>query len=186
MRTFQSLAIALALAACGSKGEPTTPSQPAVAASAPVELGEMAMLEGDTPMVKIHADGTTEMSEGPGEFRAGPTIKADGTVEFQGQPVARIQADGTIVSLGAGAGPLPIVVTADKATITERDKQIGLELSASGELTVVGTGMKPDKPVRIQGADTPGKRRTVLAFASIMFMKSSDDSHVEPPPAPPP
>jgi hypothetical protein len=189
MKIFTTLMLAAALAACGGKSKPdTTPTTTEVAATGGIELGEITMFDGDEAMLKIHADGTTEVGGRSGElkpgpdgkmssdslpivFKPGPTIKPDGSIEFQGEAVARINADGTIVGLKGKTETLPIVVTADKVTVTEGGKQMGFELAADGKVTVFGSDKQPDKPIRVEGADTPGKRRLVLAFTSMMFLR---------------
>jgi len=190
MRTIKALGIivALALAACGGgKGGDTTTPKSEVAATTPMELGEMTMFDGDQAMLKIHADGSTEIGGRSGEmkpdkdgkmssdslpvtFKPGPKLKTDGSIEFQGEAIARLNADGTIVGLKGKTETLPIAVTADKVTITEGGKQIGFDLAANGAITTFGSDKQPDKPIRVEGADTPGKRRAVLALTSLMFM----------------
>jgi len=196
MRIINAFVIA-ALAACGGKSSPDTTTTK-VATSGGIELGEITMFDGDDAMLKMHADGTTEVGGRSGEmkpdkdgkmssdslaitFKPGPTIKADGSIVFQGEPVARINADGTIVGLKGKTEQLPIVVTADKVTVSEGGKQMGFELAANGAVTVFGGDKKPDKPIRVEGADTAGKRRLVLAFTSLMFLRMEDSA----PPAPP-
>jgi hypothetical protein len=189
MKIISAFVIA-SLVACGGKSnpDPTTATKTEVAATGGIELGEITMFDGDDAMLKIHADGTTEVGGRSGEmkpdkdgkmssdslpivFKPGPTIKADGSIEFQGEPVARINADGTIVGLKGKTEPLPIVVTADKVTVSEGGKQMGFELAADGKVTVFGGDKQPDKPIRVEGADTAGKRRLVLAFTSLMFLR---------------
>ena len=185
MKIISVLAVA-ALAACGGKSNPdtTTATKTEAATSGGIELGEITMFDGDAAMLKIHADGTTEIGGRGGEsdgaivFKPGPTIKADGSIEFKGEAVARINSDGTIVGLKGKTETLPIVVTADKVTVSEGGKQVGFELSADGKVTLFGGAKQPDKPIRIEGADTPGKRRLILGFTSLMFLQA------EPEPAP--
>jgi len=150
-----------------------------------IELGELTLFEGDDAVLKIHADGSTEMGHRSGKlelkpgqvasssslpvtFQAGPTIKPDGTIESKGQAVARLKPDGTIVNLKTNV-TLPAIVGADKVTITERGTTITIELAADGTLSVIGAKKNhPDKPMRLAGADTPGKRKIVLALIAVM------------------
>jgi hypothetical protein len=192
MKLVTSLALVLGIAACGGKstdtaGTTTTPTAPATAGAA-VELGEMTLFDGDEAALKIHADGTTEMgyrSGGtaelkPGEtwssdslpmqMKAGPKIEADGTIAVNGEPRVRINADGTITNLADNTA-LPIAITADKMTVTDGGNQMGFDLAADGKLTIFGgRGEPPKKPLRIEGADSPGKRRTMLAFLALNFL----------------
>ena len=177
-----------ALAACGGKTEDrgTTPAT-APAPVAAVELGEMTLWDGDEAALRIHADGSTEMGFRSGgtsdlkpgqtwssdslplQLRPGPAIQADGTVAFKGEPRVRINADGTITDLRAGTA-FPILVTGDKVTITSGGHRMGFDVAADGSVTVFGGKSPPRKPLRLEGADTPGKRRTILAFISLNFL----------------
>jgi hypothetical protein len=189
--TTTALAFLLGIAACGGKStsdSTTTGSGATATTAAAVELGEMTLWDGDDPALKIHADGTTEMGYRsgrtaelkPGEtwssdslpmqLKPGPKIEADGTIAIEGEPKVRINADGTITNLVTNAA-FPIAVTADKLTVTYEGRELGLALAADGKLTVFGNPMAtPAKPLRIEGADTPGKRRTMLSFIALNFL----------------
>ena len=183
-------ALVLALTACGGKSKPdstSTGTSTTAPATAGVELGEMTLFDGDEAALKIHADGSTEMgyrSGGtselkPGEtwssdslplqLKAGPTIQADGTIAVKNEPKVRINADGTITDLRDNSA-FPIAVTADKMTLTHEGKQMGFDLATDGTLTMFGGQNPPKKPLRVAGADTPGKRRTMLAFLALNFL----------------
>lgn len=164
-----ALAAALTLVACGggTKQQDTKPIAD-VKAEVAVELGEFTLFDGDEPIAKVHADGSTELSnnqDGTVTWKKGPTIQQDGTVLFNGNAVAKINADGTILDLESKQN-LPVTITPDRITVTG-DKQTALELSAEGNITVIGEEAK--KPARIEGAKTPGQRRTVLAFVALML-----------------
>jgi hypothetical protein len=190
---LMTLGLCFALAACGGKTASTTATvtKPADAA---VEFGEMTLWDGEEAAMKVHADGTTEVGfrsgrlelqgghassdQLPLRLKPGPTITADGTIAIKNEPKLRINADGTITDLRDNT-PFPIAVTPDKVTITNGDRQFGFELAATGEVTVFG-GMNPTtKPLRIEGADTPGKRRTMLAFISLSFLPAQPGPPIE-------
>jgi hypothetical protein len=185
-RTSAVFALSIALAACGGKGDgaTTTPTTTVPTAAAPFELGEITVFEGAQAMLKIHADGSTElgghsgrMELKPGQpassdslpvvFKPGPTLKTDGTIEWKGKAVARVNADGTVTNLETNQAA-PVTVTADKVTFDEGT----IVLSADGKMTFAGPNAKQptdDKQPRVEGADSPGKRRTVLALVGMMF-----------------
>ena len=182
-------ALVLALTACGGKTKDSSSTGTSTTAptAAAVELGEMTLFDGDEAAMKIHADGSTEMgfrSGGtaelkPGEtwssdslpmqLKPGPTIQADGTIAIKNEPKVRINADGTITDLRDNSA-FPIAVTADKMTVRHDGKQFGFDLAADGKLATFGGENPPKKPLRIEGADTPGKRRTMLAFIALNFL----------------
>lgn len=192
--TRTSLVLGLLLVACGGKSTttPTSPKPPTTT----FELGELTVFEGKDAMVKIHADGTSELGGHsgklevkPGEtassdalpitWKPGPVFKTDGTIEYEGKPVARVNADGTVMDLTANK-PVPITITADKITFDKGS----IDLAADGTMTLVGgEGTKPDKAPRVEGADTPGKRRTVLALVGLLLGgETKSEAHVEPGP----
>ena len=70
----------------------------------------MTLFQGKTAVLKIHADGKTEMYDAKAKALApGPTVKADGTFNFKEQDVARANPDGTIKQLPSGE-TLPVTV----------------------------------------------------------------------------
>lgn len=171
LRGALALAVTLAFAACGGgnkQADTTTTTTAAAQADVAVELGEFTLFDGDNAVAKIHADGSTELggtSESGPTWKPGPTIKQDGTVEFEGAAVAKINADGTIVDVRSNQ-KLPVTVTSDRITV-QGEKQITLDLAANGSITI--TGEQSDKPARIEGANTPGQRRTALSFLAILL-----------------
>jgi hypothetical protein len=173
--------IALTLVACG--GSPTPAPKPAdptatpTAAPGVLEVGEITVFDGADAMLKIHADGSTEMgnkSNGAVGWKAGPTIKTDGTFVASGEPKIQVTADGKVMNLKTNQ-PMPVIVTADTATITEGGKSVTIGLGADGAMTLTGGEKQPDKMPHVQGADTAGKRRSVLVFMAMML--TSDDDH---------
>jgi hypothetical protein len=186
MRFIKVLVVAVALAAsvaCGGGkggGGGGGGTGPKVDASAVVELGEMTLFEGDQPVFKVHADGKTEI-----EGKPGPTIKTDGTIEHEGKALARINADGTIFDIGSNT-KLPVTLGPDKFTIEFQGKQMGMSIADNGALTLFGAEEGgPDKPIRVEGADTPGKRRTILAVVALVMMPGEKMEDSGPVPAQP-
>ena len=187
MRTHDLVSIlaSVALAACASK--PTTPATPPPAATT-LELGEMTIFDGANAMFKIHANGSTEMGTHKGSmaiepgktassdslpivWEPGPTLHADGTIDGKTGPVAKVNFDagGTIVELKTNK-TLPITVADDKLTITNNGTSVSAQLAADGNLTVLNPPEGSKKmQIRIEGADTPGKRRTMLALIGLLF-----------------
>lgn len=166
-KTLVGLALSVA-AACGGgakKEAPTTP-QPEVQAEVVLELGELVLFEGDQAIAKIHADGKSEYFEG-GTWKPGPMMKQDGSIEFEGTAVAKVNADGTIVDAKSNA-KMPLVVTSDKMTISgEGGPDFAVEIGATGAISVIGE-KQPPKAMRIDGAKTPGQRKTALVFLAMM------------------
>ncbi len=182
-----SILASMALAACAGKSSPSsTPIPPTAAPATALELGEITLFEGANAMLKIHANGTTELGGRSGRidlkpgvtassdslpitWKAGPTLRADGTLEAEGAAVAKLNADGTIVELKTNK-TLPLTVTADKVTFTVDANTVAVELAADGKLSRVGAPAEPaDKQIRVEGADTAGKRRSALVMLAVML-----------------
>jgi hypothetical protein len=179
-KTLIGISLALSVtAACGGgkKAEPTTP-EPEVKTEIVLELGELTLFEGDTAIAKIHADGKSEYFEG-GAWKPGPMMKQDGSIEFDGAAVAKVNADGTIVDAKSNS-KLPLVVTNDKMTVSgEGSPDFSVEIAETGAISVVGE-KQPPKAMRIDGAKTPGQRKTALVFLAMMVGSARASS---PPPA---
>ena len=181
-----SMFVSVALAACASK--PTTPATPPPTAATTLELGEMTIFDGANAMFKVHANGSTEMGMHKGSmaiepgktastdslpivWEPGPTLHADGTIDGKTGPVAKInfESGGTIVELKTNK-TLPITVADDKLTITNNGTSVSAQLAADGNLTVLNPPEGSKKmEIRVEGADTPGKRRTMLALLGLLF-----------------
>ena len=191
-------ALALALAACGGQGT-SHPTTPAATAPAPrFELAEMTVFDGPHPMVKLHADGSTELGvrstleEGePGKppivsppstaWKPGPKLNPDGTIAFGGKLIARLDPDGTIFNLVSNK-PEPLKVSDDRVELTSAGHVTTIELAADGKMTILNPpGRLHDQPPHVEGADTPGKRRTVLALIGLLVGEDAAPSHVESP-----
>jgi hypothetical protein len=102
----------------------------------------------------------------------GPTLRTDGTIEHRGKAILRVNADGTMTSVEDGKA-VPLQITADSVTIDPGDgaPRLTVALAADGKLTLPprGDGV-PVHDAHVAGADTPGKRRAVLAAMGAMFM----------------
>ncbi|HEV7554818.1 MAG TPA: hypothetical protein VGO00_05135 [Kofleriaceae bacterium] len=192
------------MTACANK--PPTPAAPPPAPFA-LELGEITLFEGPDAMLKVHADGTTElggrsgrMQITPGQtassdslpitWKPGPTLHADGSITAAGAAVAKVNADGSIVELKTNT-TLPFTITADKVTFASEGTTLSVELSADGKLSRVGAPAEPaNKQIRVEGADTAGKRRAMLVMVGVMLAPGTahttvTGSSVETVPVPP-
>jgi len=179
----------MTLTACaGTQRAPNATTAPVVKMQDKfIELGEITMFEGDDARMKIHADGTTEIgyrsgSSGkiePGKtfssdslpvvFKPGPSITADGTFTHDGKPGVKLDANGTLVVIATNERMNGVTVTADKILIVAPQGSVSFEYKPDGTLQQIGGNKMNDKHLRIEGADTPGKRRAMLAFLSLML-----------------
>lgn len=136
-----------------------------------LEFAEMTLFQGKTPVLKIHADGKTEMYDPKAKALApGPVVKPDGTFNFKDQDVARAHPDGTIKQLPSGE-TLPVTVTAEKVVNTSSGSEVGLQLAADGSITPIGQPAPPPaQAMRLEGATTPAHRKTALAVVGALFL----------------
>lgn len=194
-----SIVTSAALAACASSGPPPAPKSadtPATASDAVLELGEITVFDGAQAALKLHADGTTELgghSGGaevkPGQpassdslpivWKPGPVIKTDGTFAMNGEAVLKVSADGKVIDVKKNE-PLPLTLATDAIHIVEGGQTYTLGLGDDGKLTFAG-GDAPAVLPRVEGANTPGKRRTVLVFVALMM--ATGEGKATPPPA---
>lgn len=186
MTAVRTVALALGLAGaaligCGGSvardGDTTPGGGSAAAAPKAVELAEITVYENDQPMVRLHADGTSEVARSAlhdtasAEWDPGPTVAADGTVSVGGSEVARINPDGTIVDLSTQSS-MPITLTADRVTAARDGMVRGFALAESGQVSRIEGAVTTALPIRVDGATTPIQRRTVLAFLVVLFERS--------------
>ena len=186
------------IAACGGAKPAASPPTP-VAVSA-FELGEITVFDGNQAMMKIHANGTTELAGHKGTmviepgktassdslplvWEAGPTLQADGSIVVKGERRVQVRPDGSVQDLVHGTA-IPIVITAERGTIQHDGKTFAIELAADGKITLVGGTGKPDVAPRVEGADSPGKRRVVLALMTLMLTGGKAESTVVGPATP--
>ena len=154
------------------KAEPDKPPEPP--APPHLEFAEMTLFQGKTAVLKIHADGSTEMYDPKAKALApGPKVKPDGTFNFKEQDVARANPDGTIKQLPSG-DMLPLTVTEEKVVNTGTGSEVGLQLGADGAITPIGQPAPPKgQAMRLEGASTPAHRKTALAIVGALFLASS-------------
>lgn len=163
--------LALAAAACGGKSSstPTTPEPPVTEKAAnlsTLELGELKIVDTEkNEAVLVHADGKIEIG---GNVIA--TITADGKLKSPaGEELMMLEADGSLKVKSGQVPPIvfgPDSVTAEGKTVT---------IDAEGKI-VGGTDAAP---LKVEGATTPGLKRTALFVLLGLTMGSS-----EPPPPP--
>ena len=174
---MKQLLFVMALAACGggkSSAPTTTPPPTTAPAATTLELGEVTVYDGSDAMVKIHANGNTEMggqSNGKVVYKAGPVLATDGTATYEGKAVAKLNADGTVMDLTTNK-IVPITVTADKLTISGGGQSASIALNADGTMTIPNGGSKAAP--RVEGADTAGKRRAVLLMVGLLMGGTED------------
>ncbi len=155
--------------------EGAKPDQPAKPPDPPgpahLEFAEMTLFQGKTPVLKIHADGKTEMYDPKAKALApGPVVKADGTFNFKDQDVARANPDGTIKQLPSGE-TLPVTVSEQKVVNTSTGSEVGLSLAEDGSITPIGQPAPPPaQAMRLEGATTPAHRKTALAVVGALFL----------------
>jgi len=174
---------ALAIAACGgSAGRGDGDTTPPATDNGPpraVELAEITVWENDQAMVRLHADGTSEVARNAlhdtteTAWDPGPTVAPDGTVSVGATEVARINPDGSIVDLLTQSN-MPITLTPDRVTAARDGTVRGFALSAAGKVSKIEGAMTTELPIRVDGADTPLARRTVLAFLVVLFQKPDE------------
>jgi len=180
---FRLAALSVSLAACGggssnqaettpaSTAEPVAPAPatppPAAAAPAHLKFAEMTISEGTRPILKIHADGKTEVAGQGGVWSEGPAVAPDGTITFKAQQVARIEADGTIKNLRTGQ-LIPVTVAPDLLTAQISGNEVKFQMSAEGIIAVPGA--PPEKHLKVDGATDPETRRTALALVGAIFI----------------
>jgi hypothetical protein len=191
MRATSTL-LAVLLAACGGKATPsstTTTSSQSTAASTPFELGEITVFQGQDAMLKIHADGTTElgyrhgtMTVSPGQtgsssnalpvsWKPGPKVTADGKLEAEDRATVQFGVDGTLTEQKEGkTKQLPLKVRDDSVVVSAGGSSYTLSLGADGIVKLPpGAKVPPGTESHVEGATTPGKRRLVLTFLGILF-----------------
>jgi hypothetical protein len=178
---MKRLAILVLLVACGSKKpepaqpEPTTTATTAPAAGAvTLELGEMKLVDvNKNKAVSIHADGSIEY-----EGVKGAIVTKDGKItNDKGEVGFTLQPDGTIK--GPDGHAVEVTLTAEGA-IKNGDKMISLD--DKGELV----GGNPNAPqMRIEGATSPGLKRTAMFVLIALTTSDAPSQSVEPaPPVP--
>ncbi len=193
MKKLLFLAAAL-LAACGGGPKPApaepTPA-PAAAPAAPTgpwELGELKFYQGDELGMQLHANGHLEVKLVHGEPGKPPeerwqdvgAVSPDGTVTaIDGKKHAEIKPDGSVVTQDGATAPFHL----EGDTLVVADKKITID-----DKGILQGGNDMGKPMRIEGATTPGLKRTALVVLALIL--SSGPQEAPPtatsPAAPPP
>ena len=170
--TKLAIAFVLLASACGGKSrkpeQTTTTATVAASADVQLELAEMKLIDVKSQKaVLVHANGEIEI-EGVKPVK----VTKDGKMMNQAGEVGfTLKPDGTI--LGPDGKPLEITLSAD-AVIKSGDKTISID--ATGALV----GSNPEAgEMKIEGADTPGKRRTALF---VLIALTATTGAAEPPP----
>ena len=170
MTKLMALAMVAALAACGGSKSAPPPADPATAKPATggtIELAELVFMDGNDAGLKLHADGRLEIqvkhSEGGkpavAEWKDVATIGADGSVTHDGK-VGHINADGTFTMPDGTTAPYKF----DGDALVVADKK--LTLDEQGNLVGGNEGFK----MHVEGAKTPGLRRTALVIFAMLSM----------------
>lgn len=183
MNKLGSLVVAIVLAACGGGNkQPVTQTTPApatttTASAATVELGELKFFEGDDMGMQLHANGHLEVKMMHSEagkpaqemWHDVGSVAADGTVTGpDGKKHAEIKADGSMVSPDGQTAPFHL----DGETLVIADKKITID-----DKGVLQGGNDMGKPVRIEGATTPGLKRTALVLLALLMASPDGDDH---------
>jgi hypothetical protein len=160
----------VALAACGGNKQSTattTPDTTAKTDKAVVELAELQFFEGDEVGMKLHLNGHLEVKgmhskdgKTSEEWQDVGSIGADGTLMHDGKSHGMFKADGTFATNDGKT--LPFHLDAD--TLVAGDKKITLD-----DKGVLQGGNPMPKPMRVEGATTPGLRRTALLVLALMM-----------------
>lgn len=188
MKKLLFVAAAL-LAACGGghKPAPVEPAPTPAAAAAPTgpwELGELKFYQGDELGMQMHANGHLEVKLVHGEPGKTPeerwqdvgAVSPDGTITaIDGKKHAEIKPDGSIVTPDGASSPFHL----EGETLVVADKKISID-----DKGVLQGGNDMGKPMRIEGATTPGLKRTALVVLALI-MASPAPHEGEPHEAPP-
>jgi len=178
MRNLRSVVAALAIAACGGGNKPaaTSPTPAAAATTAPVagglELADLKFYAGEELGFQLHANGhleahVTKTADGkpvPAIWVAAGDIAADGSVtDDNGQKQGVIQSDGSFKTPDGQTAPFhlegeTLVIADKKLTLDDHGNLMGLDSGAT---------------MRIEGATTPGRKRTALILLAIMVSSPS-------------
>lgn len=180
----------LAIAACGGSSAVQKPSPGAgsatgsaaattttagsAGATVAIELGEMTIFDGARAVVKIHANGQTEIASATDALSPGPTLEADGTIEVGGKPRIRITGD-KLVDLSSGQA-VPVTVGAESLTIAGGGTPITMSIGADGTFAFAGAEVPAGKAPRVEGANTPGKRRAALVLLMLLLGADAAES----------
>lgn len=157
---MHKLLLLVALVACGSTTPAPTQTAHAPATKPMIELAELKFYAGADLGMQLHADGHLEVKAQTAWVDVG-SLAADGTLSApDGTQRGHITADGSVVGPSGKTAPFHLegetLVVADR-TFTIDDQG----LLQGGDLL--------QGPMRVEGATTPGLKRTALVvLATIM------------------
>ena len=188
MNKLSSVVVAIALAACGGGNKPVV-SEPAPAGSAApvaaaatagtIELGELKFYAGDDLGMQIHANGHFEVRVSKAEagkpaetsWQDVGSIGADGTISSSdGAKHGQVKPDGSFVGPEGQVAPFKL----DGEALVVADKKITID-----DKGILQGGNDMSKPMRIEGATTPGLKRTALIVLALL-RGGPEDSHGAP------
>jgi hypothetical protein len=186
MNKLSSVVVAIALAACGGGNKPVAPApEPTVpvAAAAPaagaLELGELKFFAGDDLGMQMHANGHFEVKVGktePGKpaetaWQDVGSLGADGSISSSdGAKHGQVKPDGSFVGPDGQVAPFKL----DGEALVVADKKITID-----DKGILQGGNDMGKPMRIEGATTPGLKRTALVLLALL-MSGPEEPHREP------
>ena len=171
----RSACLVLALVACGS-GSSTATKSGGIA----VKLGEATVSElgpPETPVMKLHADGTSEFLEryrhkAP-DWQPGFTLAADGSFTYAGKPLGRSLAD-EFDGVVSGHDHTSKKLEGDTVVIDIQGLPTArFELAADQTVTLTGRPADKVQRWRIDAPDHDVARTAFLVFA--IWMKASID-----------
>jgi hypothetical protein len=174
-----SLALALALAACGGGNKQVAArSTPAATLAGGIELAELRFYEGDELGAQLHANGRLEVKERDSAISDTQSwhdvgaIAVDGTISrVDGQKHAEVKSDGTVVHEGGQVAPFRL----EGATLVVAHRKLTID-----DKGILQGGIDTGKPLRIEGATTPGLKRTALVLFAIIMSSSDPDPAPDP------
>ena len=184
MHKLLSMVAVIGLAACGGGNKPaataTTPAPETTTAPASgIELAELKFYEGDDLGMQLHADGHLQVKVSHSEqgkpaeekWMDVGVIDADGSVsDAEGKKHGTIGADGSFKSPEGQTAPFHV----EGETLVVGDKKITID-----DKGILQGGNDMGKPMRIEGATTPGLKRTALVLLAILM--ASPEPQATPP-----
>lgn len=189
MHKLSSLIVAILIAACGGGNKQpataTTPTTATTAAATPaagaIELGELKFYAGDELGMQLTAAGHLQVAMShaePGKpaetsWQDVGSIAADGTLSSaDGKKHGQIKPDGSFVTDDGHTGPFHL----EGETLVVGDNKITID-----DKGLLQGGQPMGKPMRIEGATTPGLKRTALVLLALLMASGPDEGHEAPP-----
>jgi hypothetical protein len=150
----------IAIAACGGTAPAKEQSVAAPAKTSVVELGELKFYAGADLGMQLHANGHLEVKTQSAWIDVG-SVAADGTLSApDGTQRGHITADGSVI--GPSGKTAPFHLEGETLVVADRTFTIDAKGLLQGGDVLQG-------PMRVEGATTPGLKRTALVvLATIM------------------